>query len=257
MQANFREEKKLWKKGYKYVAGLDEAGRGCLAGPVVAAAVMIKNSKHEIRWMRSRLPVGLHPKQIPMIQIPNSKRFGKLEHWNLEFVSNFDIRISNLKLRDSKKLTPKSRDKFYKILTRHPGIKWGIGRVSEKVIDKINIKNAAELAMWRALKNLEKKIKKRTDFLIIDGNNIKNLQLTTYNLKLLIKADEKVFSCACASILAKVYRDAIMKKAAKKYPQYGFDRNKGYPTKFHRKALKKHGPSVIHRKSFAPVKKVI
>jgi len=205
---NFSEEKKLWKKGLKRVAGIDEAGRGPLAGPVTAAAVFL---------------------------IPNSK---------------FLIH----KLKDSKKLSPKKREEFYKILTKHPAIKWGIGRVSEKVIDKINIKNAAELAMEKALENLEKKMGKKANFLIIDGNQLKNHQLKTKNYKLIVKADEKVFSCAAASILAKVYRDRIMGKYHQKYPRYGFNEHKGYPTKLHFKRLKKYGPCKIHRKSFKPVK---
>jgi ribonuclease HII len=215
-QPNLKEEKKLWKKGYKWVAGLDEAGRGSLAGPVVAAAVMIK---------------------ISNFQFPISKQ-----------ISNFKFQIS--KLRDSKKLSSKAREKFYKILTTHPGIWWGIAGVSEKVIDKINIKNAAELAMEKALKQLEKKIKKRIDFLIIDGNHLKNLPLLTYKLKLIPKADEKVLSCAIASIIAKVTRDQIMMGYHKKYPKYRFDLHKGYGTKLHLKMLKKYGRCAIHRRSF-------
>lgn len=203
------EEKKLWKKGFKRVACLDEAGRGPLAGPVTAAAVLIQNAKYKIQ---------------------------------------------NTAIRDSKKLSRKKREEFYKIITKSPLIKWGIGKVSEKVIDKINIKNAAELAMEKALKDLEKKIRKRVDFLIIDGNQLKNYKLKTRNYKLIVKADERVFSCALASILAKVSRDRIMLKYHKNYPKYGFDKHKGYPTKLHRFLLKKYGPCKIHRKSFGPVR---
>ena len=217
----FQEEKKLWKKGYKIVVGIDEAGRGPLAGPVIAAAVTI-NSKLKTQNVKQQL---------------KTKNLFK-------------------GIRDSKKLSLKKREEFYKIIIKNPAIEWGLGKVSEKIIDKINIKNAAELGMKRALKNLEKKIKKRADFLIIDGNRIKNLQLTTYNLKLLIKADEKVFSCALASIIAKVSRDRIMGKYHLKYPQYGFAQHKGYPTKLHLKMLKKYGHCPIYRKSFRPVAKM-
>ena len=189
------------------MACLDEAGRGPLAGPVVAAAVLIINTKY---------------------QIPNTK------------------------IRDSKKLSPKKREELYKVLTKNPAIKWGIGRVSEKMIDRINIKNAAELAMEKALE----KLKVRPGFLIIDGNHLGNYKLKTINHKLIIKADEKVFSCATASIIAKVTRDRIMQRYHKKYPRYGFDKHKGYPTKYHLKMLKKYGPCKIHRKSFGPVTKV-
>jgi len=181
--------------------GLDEVGRGPLAGPVVAAAVLlIHNSK---------------------FLIP--------------------------KLRDSKKLTPKKREEFYKLIIKNPQIKWGIGKVSEKVIDKINILEATKLAMIRAIKNLERK----PDFLIIDGNFKLNLPIPQ---KSIVKADEKVFSVALASIIAKVKRDHLMRNLAKKYSKYGFEKHKGYGTLQHRTLLKKHGPCSIHRKSFRPVR---
>lgn len=201
---NFREEKKLRRKGYRVVAGLDESGRGPLAASVVAAAVVINSS--------------------------------------------FKFQVLGLEdLKDSKKLTPKKREEFYKILTNHPQIKWGIGRVSEKVIDKINILEATKLAMIKAIK----KLKRKPDFLIIDGNFKLNLPIPQ---KSIIKADEKVFSCAAASIIAKVYRDRIMRRYHKKFSEYRFDKHKGYPTKQHRKMLKKYGPCKIHRKTFKPVK---
>jgi len=208
-------EKKLWRKGYKRVACLDEAGRGCLSGPVVAAAVMIK----------------------PCLNL-------KFKHLLKLSKSDFN------NVKDSKKLTPQKREEFYKILTKNPQIKWGIGRVSEKVIDKINILEATKLAMKRAIK----KLKRKPDFLILDGNFKIDLPIPQ---KSIVKADQKVFSCACSSIIAKVTRDRIMQRYHKKYPRYGFDKHKGYPTKFHRKMLKKFGPSVIHRRTFAPVKKML
>ncbi len=221
MKPNLNEEKKLWKKGFKRVVCLDEAGRGPLAGPVVAAAVtIIKNLKCSASLK---------------ISSPKANKFK---------IKNFK------KLRDSKKLTPKKREEFYKILIKNPAIKWGMGRVSEKVIDKINIKNATELAMEKAIK----KLKHRPDFLIIDGNHINSKKLKAISYKLIVKADEKVFSCAAASILAKVTRDRIMMRYHKKYPRYKFNLHKGYPTKLHRKMLKKYGLCKIHRKSFKPVK---
>jgi len=207
---NFREEKKLWKKGYKRVVGLDEAGRGPLAGSVVAAAVC----------------------------------------FNKNSVSR---KTELLMIKDSKKLTPKKREEFYEMITKHPHIEWGIGRTSEKVIDRINILEATKLAMKRAVRNLERK-SSAANFLILDGNfGIKSDIPQTS----IIKADEKVFSCAAASVIAKVCRDRMMLKYHKKYPRYGFDRHKGYPTKLHRKMLKKHGHSVIHRLTFNFVKKSI
>jgi len=218
----FQEEKRLWKKGYRYVVGLDEAGRGALSGPVVAAAVIFKKSK--IKNQKSKLP------RIAEQSSLRGRQF----------------KIQNL--RDSKKLTPKKREEFYKILTNHPQIKWGIGRVSEKVIDKINILEATKLVMIKAIK----KLKRKPDFLIIDGNFKLNLPIPQ---KSIIKADEKVFSVALASILAKVWRDKMMLRYHKKYPQYRFDLHKGYPTRLHLKMLKKHGPCKIHRKTFKPIRK--
>lgn len=169
-------------------------------------------------------------------------------------IKNLKLKIILQEIKDSKKLSQKKRAKLYKLITRNQNIKWGIGRVSEKVIDKINIKNAAELAMEKALEKLKVKSSKlKVGFLIIDGTHIKNLKLKTYNFKLIPKADEKVFSCACASILAKVYRDKIMQKCHKKYPKYRFDLHKGYPTKLHLARLKRYGSCKIHRKSFKPV----
>ncbi|MGA2418023.1 MAG: ribonuclease HII [Candidatus Staskawiczbacteria bacterium] len=196
---NFVEEKKLWGQGYKIIAGLDEAGRGPLAGPVVAAAIIVLDSKK--------------------------------------------IKIKGI--RDSKKLSEGQREIFYKILINHPQIKWGIGVVSEKVIDKINILEATKLAMQKSIKNLN------PDFLILDGNFKINSNILQ---KSIIAGDQKVFSCCAAGIVAKVTRDRLMKKMHKKYPQYGFDRHKGYGTKAHFACLEKFGPCKIHRKSFWPVK---
>jgi ribonuclease HII len=127
-------------------------------------------------------------------------------------------------------------------------MEWGIGRVSEKAIDKINILEATKLAMIKAIK----KLKRKPDFLILDGNFKIDLPIPQ---KSIVKADEKVFSCACAAILAKVWRDRIMQRYHKKFPYYGFDKHKGYPTKYHIKMLKKYGPCEIHRKTFGPLKR--
>jgi len=216
---NLQEERKAWKKGYKFVVGIDEAGRGSGAGPVIAAAVLV------VLNIKTKEP---------------------------EFKEVFKYLLDSV--NDSKKLTSLKREKLYKKLILCPYIFWGVGRVGERIIDRINIKNAAELAMEKALKGVEKKIKRRVDFLIIDGNNLKNSELKTYKFKLMVKADQKVFSCAAASIIAKVIRDGIMKKEAIIYPQYGFERNKGYLTGEHFYKLKKYGPCKIHRRSFFPIK---
>ena len=215
---NLLEEKKLWQKGFKRVAGLDEAGRGPLAGPVLAAAVsIIANCKLKAKSVRSSS-------------------------------SRCDSIIADFKnLKDSKKLSPKKREEFYKILKKNPAIEWGIGKVSEKVIDKINILEATKLAMKKAVKNLERK----PDFLILDGNFKIDSNIPQ---KPIIKGDEKVFSCAAASVIAKVTRDRIMQSYHKKFPRYCFNRHKGYPTKLHLKMLRKYRPCKIHRMTFGPVR---
>ncbi len=244
---NFQEEKKLWRKGYKSVACLDEAGRGPLAGPVVAAAVVIINQKSKI-------------KNQAMKTSSSSSYFAFLQKVRVN--ENLKFKILLKEIRDSKKLTPKKREKFYKTLTSHSGIEWGIGWVSEKIIDKINILEATKLAMKKAIEKLDKK----PDFLILDGNFKINLPVSKKSItrasakrrdetqvSSIVKADEKVFSCAVASIIAKVWRDRTMKRYGDKYPQYGFAQHKGYSTKLHRKMLKKHGLCQIYRKTFKPV----
>jgi ribonuclease HII len=257
---NLKEEKKLWKKGFKVVVGLDEAGRGCLAGPVVAAAIVINPKNRAPNHKKSQIPsTKFQTLSFGHLKIGNWNLFGI---WNLEF--------GNLRVKDSKKLTPKHREKLYKLITKSPFIEWGIGKVSEKVIDKINIFEATKLAMKRAIENLEKKYShgririsrgqrpserfSHADFLILDGNFKIDLPIPQ---KAIVKADEKVLSCALASILAKVRRDKLMEKYAKKIPEYGFEKHKGYPTKFHLKMLKKYGPCKIYRKSFGPVKRIV
>ncbi len=202
---NLVEEKKLWRMGYKRIAGLDEAGRGPLAGPVFAAAVIVKDKK---------------------------------------------IEKSLKEVRDSKELTEKEREKIYKILIKNTDIEWTVTKISERIIDKINIKNASEIAMERCVL----KFKKIPDFLIIDGQHFNPKNLKKIKYKTIINADKKVFSCACASIIAKVKRDNFMKRVSKKYPQYFFDKHKGYGTILHKKMIKKNGPCKIHRKSFQPIK---
>lgn len=151
-------------------------------------------------------------------------------------------------LCDSKKLSTKQRERWYEILTNHPQVKWGIGLVSEKIIDKTNILEATKLAMRQAVKNLAIE----PDYLLLDGKFIlENLDISQ---KSFIRGDEKIISCAAASIIAKVTRDRLMQKYHKKFPQYGFDRHKGYGTKAHCEAIKKHGSCKIHRRSFHPVK---
>jgi len=193
------------KEKREIIVGLDEVGRGALAGPVVACAMTVQQA------------------------------------------SKIKYQMLGLKIKDSKKLSPKRREEIFEFLKNSPQIEWGIGKVFPAKIDKINILQATKLAMVRAVKNLEKKVKKKADYLLIDGNFTINSDITQ---KSIIKGDEKVFSCAVASVIAKVTRDRMMIRYHKRYPRYGFDKHKGYPTKFHRQIIKKYGFCKIHRRSF-------
>jgi len=158
------------------------------------------------------------------------------------------------KLKDSKKLSPQRREKIFKMLGNLSGVKWGIGRVSERIIDKINVLQATKLAMKRAIDNLMSQNKKqnaKVDFLLIDGNFSINSNIPQ---KSIVKGDEKIFLIKLASIIAKVSRDKSMLRYHKQYPKYRFDKHKGYGTRLHFKMLKKYGPCKIHRRSFNPIK---
>ncbi len=176
-------------------AGCDEAGRGCLAGPVYAAAVILpENFSHEL-------------------------------------------------LNDSKKLTEARREKLRPIIEEE-AVAWAVGVVSAEEIDKINILRASILAMHRALDGL----KTRPGAIIVDGN-----RFTPYGdipWQTFVKGNGKYGNIAAASILAKTHRDAFMKSLHEQYPMYGWNVNKGYPTKAHRDAIAQHGPSPYHRMTF-------
>lgn len=179
----------------KVEAGCDEAGRGCLAGPVVAGAVILpKKYRHK-------------------------------------------------KMNDSKQLSEKQRLEIKEDILRD-AISWGIGVVSPKEIDEINILNASYLAMHRAVE----KLNVQPELLLIDGNRYKARSEIPFEC--IIKGDGKFYSIAAASILAKTYRDDLMRKLATEYPGYGWETNVGYPTTAHRDGLKTHGNTPHHRVSF-------
>ena len=176
-------------------AGCDEAGRGCLAGSVYAAAVILPNG------------------------------------------------YANPMLNDSKQLTPKRRYELREAIERD-AVAWAVGIVGPEEIDRINILNASILAMHRALDALAV----RPEAVIVDGNRFKpygGLPSAT-----IVKGDGKYLSIAAASILAKTYRDDYMDGLALQYPQYDWQRNKGYPTRKHREAIKAYGPTPLHRRTF-------
>jgi ribonuclease HII len=178
-------------------AGCDEAGRGPLAGPVFAAAVILP-------------PDFYHPL-----------------------------------LDDSKKLTPAVREQLREII-RSEAVSWAVEEVSVEEIDNINILNASITGMQRAVR----KLFPRPDYLLVDGNRFKPFDGFEYET--VVHGDGTYASIAAASILAKTYRDDYMRKLAEQYPQYGWDRNMGYPTPEHIQAIKEFGYTPFHRKSFHP-----
>ena len=190
----FEFETKASHQGFKNIAGIDEAGRGPLAGPVVAAAVIF-------------------PSQV---NIPG--------------------------LNDSKKLSTKKREELFPKI-QEISVSYGVAVVGQKVIDKINILQAARLAMKQAVETL----KITPGLLLIDGNQKID---STLNQWAIVKGDSRSLSIAAASVLAKVTRDRIMDDYHKLYPQYEFNRHKGYGTKLHRNLIQEHGPCPIHRNTF-------
>ena len=182
------------------IAGTDEAGRGPLAGPVFAAAVILN---------------------------PNKPIDG---------------------LNDSKKLTEKKREYLFEIIQER-SLSFSIAEASVEEIDEINILQASLLAMQRAVENLSLK----PDKVLVDGNKIPKI---IYPCEAIVQGDGLIPEISAASILAKVARDRLMLEIDKQFPQYGFAKHKGYPTKDHITALQLHGVALIHRRSFAPVKEL-
>jgi ribonuclease HII len=187
-------ERKYWSHGIRFIAGVDEAGRGPLAGPVVAAAVI------------------------------------------------FDEEVLIEGVNDSKKLTEKKREALFHLI-HEKARSVGIGIVGHDVIDRINILQASFLAMNKALEQLTVQPQQ----LLVDGNFFRHERFPVENI---IKGDALSHSIAAASIIAKVTRDALMIDLDEQYPQYGFAKHKGYGTQSHIDAIRQHGYSPVHRRSF-------
>ncbi len=197
----FKHEIEASQKGYRCVAGVDEAGRGPLAGPVVASAVTLSSAE------------GLEG------------------------------------LTDSKKLSEKEREKFF-LMVQGRARGFGIGVVAEDVIDEINILQASLLAMRIAVEDMGLPV----DLLLIDG--IHPIQSTVAQ-KTIVGGDGLSLSIAAASVLAKVTRDQLMRDYHRQFPQYMFDRHKGYGTRLHREKIGQYGPCPIHRKTFKGVREFL
>lgn len=192
----FEFENELTNQGYKFIAGMDEAGRGPLAGAVYTAMVIMPLETEKI----------------------------------IDGVN------------DSKKLTPKKREQLFEKI-KQTAIAYAICPIDQDVIDQINILEATKLGMNKCLEQISIK----PDFCLVDY--VANLKLDC-NFKTIIKGDNRSYNIACASILAKVARDNYMQEMSSKFPEYQFDKHKGYGTKLHYQMLEKYGVSAIHRKSF-------
>lgn len=187
-------ENNLYAQGYSTICGVDEAGRGPLAGPVCAGAVILKKGQ--------------------VIEGVN----------------------------DSKKLSEKKREQLFDVIKKE-ALAYGIGWASVEEIEEINILNAAMLAMKRAVEQLSKK----PEYILVDGNKTPKFDVPSMAV---VKGDSLSESIAAASILAKVSRDRLLLELAKDYPEYYFEKHKGYGTKLHREMILKYGPCEIHRLSF-------
>ncbi len=211
-ETTFEKERDIVPRGEVFVVGVDEAGRGPLCGPVVAAAVYYK---------------------YPDFVIPP------------ELEKDFAL------IRDSKKLSEKQREKIFSLIQEHFHV--GVGIVNAETIDRVNILQATFLAMKAALSDLLRKTPEARgkEYLLIDGNQL--LPNFSGAQEAVVSGDSTVKSIAAASIIAKVTRDRMITEYDQEYPQYGFARHKGYGTKEHMDALRKYGPSPIHRMSFKPV----
>jgi ribonuclease HII len=196
----------------KFIIGIDEVGRGALAGPVVVCAAMVAGGGQFLA--------------------------GAIHHRG--------------KLKDSKKLSPKKREAWFAYFKNHPQITFAVARVYPRGIERLNISQAANLAAKRAYERLvaDQKAPVAPHKIYLDGGLFLGKDEQSKNAKTLIKADEKITAVKIASIIAKVYRDRFMVRLAKKYSGYGFDVHKGYGTKAHYRALKNYGLSDVHRKTF-------
>lgn len=213
---NFLFEHRLWKSGYRFIAGVDEVGRGCFAGPVVAGCVVFPENR--VLPLEERVTRGGGPQ---------------------------------IYINDSKKLTPKQREQADKWIRKN-ATSWGVGEASVSQINRLGIKKATEIAFRKAIHKTSIKTS-GIEYLLIDAFYIPYVKgLRRKNQKAMIKGDTKSISIAAASIVAKVYRDKLMTKLGKrpKYRKYGWAKNKGYGTLKHRKAIKKHGITRLHRKTF-------
>lgn len=245
---DFSFEKKLWKKGYRFVVGIDEAGRGAWAGPIVASACTFA-SKFKILSRKAGVAIRRLADRV------NSK----------------------IKIDDSKRLRPREREETAEWTKKH-ALAWSVAEISVGIINRVGIGKAIAMAMRQAIKKLfdgeitalsthfysrpgpktsrypvrnQSKKRRKSEFsFLVDGFHVKYLPGGLKNQKGVIHGDQKSISIAAASILAKVYRDKIMVALGRKYPVYGWGRNKGYGTRLQQKAISRYGLTKFHRRQF-------
>jgi ribonuclease HII len=265
-------ERKLYNKGIKYVAGIDEVGRGPLAGPFVVSAVILNLEKIFSTDFQEHLNRLIYNKGKEAPNSKNTEIYGEEIIFNTEMTgknkvmsnlsqSEEDVKINdvgytekniqNIKLytqiRDSKKVTPRRRDILSEFI-KNEAISYSIEIFEAEEIDELGISELTQRAFFNAVKNLRVK----PQYVLTDTFEV--AKLTKQHQKNIVSGDNKSISIASASIVAKVFRDNIMLKMHEKYPSYGFDKHKGYGTSLHIKAIREFGPCEIHRKSFEPVK---
>ncbi len=195
-------ERKLQKRGYKYIAGIDEAGRGAWAGPLFVGAVI-----------------------LPLDKLTKFR-----------------------KIKDSKKLLAKNREKFEEKIKKHC-LAWSVGRVESTEIDELGLQNAHLLAVQRAVNELEI----QPDYILVDRIAKVKFHIPFENI---IKADDKFLTVGAASIIAKVGRDREMTRLAEQFPEYKLEEHKGYGTELHQKLIKQYGLCEIHRRLFWPIREL-
>jgi ribonuclease HII len=196
-------EERLWNEGFRFIGGIDEAGRGCWAGPVVAAVVILPKDHEQISG-----------------------------------------------ITDSKLISEKKRNELYELITSF-ALDFGVGIISHRIVDQVGILNATKLAAKEAVSMT----KNTPDYLLTDALDLR--KQIDIKQELFVKGDQKIYTISCASIVAKVTRDNLMRNLSGEYKKYQFNLHKGYGTALHTKLLDEYGICDIHRKSYKPIKKYL